>query len=133
VDCPICKSLLSENALFCTQCGQPQTVNPRFFTRPKIPIWVAILRILALMLIIKIVINHPINQKKADKVQNTTPAATGVSRNPRLDGKCYQAHGTPGQAGFAVTTWHPRADGLCYTADAPDHAAFPPPQPRIFK
>ena len=134
MDCPICKSQLPENALFCTQCGQPQTVDPRFFTRPKIPIWVVILHILALVLIIKIVINHPINQKKTDGAQSETPAGTAVSHPPSLNGKCYQTHGTLGQADFAVTTWHPRADRQCYAADEPDPTAFPPPpQPRIFK
>ena len=134
VDCPICKSLLPENALFCTQCGQPQTVDPSFLSHPKIQVWVAILGVLSLMVIITIVFYHQINKEKTDGAQNDTPAGTAVSHAPSLDGKCYQTHGTPGQADFAVTTWRPRADGQCYTADEPDPAALPPPpQPRFFK
>lgn len=134
VDCPICKSLLPENALFCAQCGQPQTLAPGFFTRPKIPIWKLILGIVALVVIIKIVINLPTNQKKTDGGQSETPAGTAVLHPPNLNGTCSQTYGTPGQADFAVTTWHPRADGQCYTADEPAPIEWgPPAQRRIFR
>lgn len=134
VDCPICKSLLPETALICTQCGQPQTVDPGFLTRPKIPIWRPILGIVALVVIIKIGINHPINQKKTDGAQSGTPVGTALSHPLNINGTCSQTYGTPGQADFAVTTWHPRADGQCYTADEPAPTERgPPAQRRIFR
>jgi hypothetical protein len=130
VECPFCKSQLPDNAVFCAQCGQPQTTAAKALVRSKARPWAIVFAFLSLALAAYVVV-HLVNDATREDATKIKPRATSVatmtaSHPPGPNGMCNQVHGTPGQVGFGLNSWRPRADGQCYAEDEP---AMPPPPP----
>jgi hypothetical protein len=77
VDCPKCKGQLPDNALFCAQCGQPQTSAAKSLIRSKTPDWAIVLAFLSLALFTYFVF-HLVNDSKKEDAVAIKPRAGAV-------------------------------------------------------